>query len=587
MGRIEQKRALISVFHKAGIADFAERLVALGFDLYSSGGTAKHLREQGLAVIDVADIIGMPPILDHRVVTLHPKIHGGILALDKPEHQAEMILHGIVRFHVVCVDLYPVIEAIEKPDATVESVMNLTDIGGPTMIRGAAKNHERVIVICDPEDRDFVLAQLEETGDVDFGMRKHLAQKVFELMSRYDDAINRFMCQQTGFETATLFLTRGVQVAYAENKCQNPAHLFRHGDDDLLAMPNFEVTAGEPSYTAYADASGIVDILCLIAESFRRSVGRVPHIVVAGKHGNPCGCAIDWENPHVAIIKALMGDPVAVMGGEVVTNFPVYYEEAEALFAPDSKSNIGRNRWGLDVILAPSFEKIAAELLCQKEKRRLLANKQLEHPLLPKDPWIWRQVRGGFLRQRTSSFVFDPAGATWTGQDFSGVDLDSLILAWACCWRASSNTVVLAKGRMLIGLGCGQQDRIACVRLCLDRAIRAGHNPKGSVFASDGFFPYAEADVEVDVAALRPRLEKLARTIDISQEIALHGLSELRDLITRMDRREGPQLLVDAGCIGGVVPADGKNLPMVQEFFRQHGLSVAFVAPENRGFSKH
>jgi phosphoribosylaminoimidazolecarboxamide formyltransferase/IMP cyclohydrolase len=191
--QVEKKNALLSVSAKEGITDFARGLISLGYSLISSGGTAKHLQKDGLEVVDIASITGFPAMLGHRVVTLHPNIHGGILALDTPEHKADLAKYKINRIHLVCVDLYHVQEAIAKEGATVESVMEEVDIGGPTLIRGAAKNHERVIVICDPNDRDWVLETLKLRGDLHLGQRRALAEKVFKTMADYDASIEKFM----------------------------------------------------------------------------------------------------------------------------------------------------------------------------------------------------------------------------------------------------------------------------------------------------------------------------------------------------------------------------------------------------------
>lgn len=187
------KRALLSVYHKEGLEDFAKGLVELDYSLVSSGGTARYLKEKGFEVTDVAEITGFPAIVGHRVVTLHPKIHAGILALETPEHEADLTEYKIDRFHLVCVDLYPVAEAIAKEDATVESVMEMTDIGGPTLLRGAAKNHQSVIVVCDPEDRQMVLDQMRKLGGISPNVRFILARKVFETMAKYDRAICEFL----------------------------------------------------------------------------------------------------------------------------------------------------------------------------------------------------------------------------------------------------------------------------------------------------------------------------------------------------------------------------------------------------------
>ena len=335
-----KKHALLSVFNKDGIVDFAQGLQALGFTIVSSGGTARTLKEADLPdIIDVAELTGFPPILDHRVVTLHPKIHGGILARDTTEHNAERAEYQIPRFDLVCVDVYPVWEALNKPDVNIDEVMEMTDIGGPTMLRAAAKNHPHIIVICNPDDRQMVLEKLQADGDLDSTLRRKLAAKVFLLTTQYDAAISKFLHGQDGQLMESIFLGPAQELAYAENRCQNPAHLFPViGDDNPLAIHNFEVVSGDPSYISLADGHSMLDVLCLLAESFRANSSE-PYIVVAGKHGNPCGASIDWCDARTAIYKALMGNPLSVMGGEVITNFQIADLVMQVQFLPRAQIN--------------------------------------------------------------------------------------------------------------------------------------------------------------------------------------------------------------------------------------------------------
>ncbi len=586
-----EKKALLSVFQKDGLEVFAKGLIDLNFSLVSSGGTARYLKEKGFEVTDVAEITGYPAIIGHRVVTLHPNIHAGILALDNPEHEADLEKYKIDRFHLVCVDLYPVAEAIAQDGANVDSVMEMTDIGGPTMIRGAAKNHKSIITICDPNDRQWVIKELQKSGDLSKDQRRHLAEKVFDTMAAYDDAIWKFLAEKNGKTVDAIALFNGKELAYAENRSQNPAHLFSTDSDDPLAPSKFEWVSGTPSYISMADGTQITEILCLLAESFRQSYGKTPYIAIAGKHGNPCGAAITYADTPLAIFairKALLGDHIAVMGGEVVTNFPIKEEEAEELFKPPVSINIGRENWGLDLIIAPEFSDKARIILGEREKRRLLSNPALKKAPFPKHKWVYRQTRTDWLRQKASDFILSPDKIKfWSGKEMNPEEFTNVLIAFACCWRASSNTVALAKNRMLIGIGCGQQDRIACVRLCLDRANRAGHDTKDSFFASDAFFPYAKAEQSITDQDIVDITATTKRILESNDRNTIKEWASLSTMISARDRREGPQLLVDAGCIGGLVPADGKELENVHSFFQKNNLSVAFIPPECRGFSKH
>ena len=582
--------ALISVYNKTGIVEFAKALIEMGWFILSSGGTAKALSEAGLKVTDVSNLVGGAAILGHRVVTLSREIHAGLLARYIKGDIDEMKALGLPFIDLVCCDFYPLKDAIAKEGATIESVIEQTDIGGPTMVRSAAKG--RRIVICDAKDRGWVIEQLQEAGDLTDAQYQYLRAKAEFVVSSYCAQSAQF---HSNGKYGALMMQQEKDLAYAENKCQNPATLFSDPDnDDPLAIHRFTVESGNPSYTALADANGVLEILCTLAQAFRLSRGKVPYIAIAGKHGNPCGAAIDWDGPELVIINALSGDKVAVMGGELITNFPITDKLANLIFQPLplESMNIGRDKWGLDLVIAPSFSAGAVELLGKKEKRRLLSNPNLLDPVLPTTTWMYKQIRGGFLRQKQYPFILTPEGVKeWVGKPLSDRNFDTLLVAWAVCWKASSNTVALARGGMLIGLGCGQQDRIACVQLCLNRAIRAGHDTTGSIFASDAFFPYAESTIdEKKVKAIYKRFTKL------DEENFLHKLpprellkawSTVVSAFLLADAREGTELLIDAGCKGGVVTADGKELPKVQELFKKTGLSVAFVAPEHRGFAKH
>lgn len=348
-----------------------------------------------------------------------------------------------------------------------------------------------------------------------------------------------------------------LELAYGENRDQSPAFLHSAGTEDPLGWDKFTVVAGDPSYISLADGDRTLQIMCLLADAFRINVLNdrpVPHIAIACKHGNPCGAAVSWNNPIRAVRKAMFGDPLAVMGSEVMTNFVVTEDIGQAIYrVPDDLvERVGRNFWGPDVVFAPGFDDAAVELLGKHERRRLLANPALATPTILKDEWMLRPVRGGFLRQQAPWFVLNLNVVNWNTESglYGRKCLSTLLLAWAVAWRANSNTVILAKDQMLIGPGVGQQDRVACVQLALDRARRSGHDTRGAVFASDAFFPYARR---------------------ASDDAPL----------------EGSELLAEAGCIGGVVPADGKNIEEVRSFFRERGMSVVFVPKEHRGFSQH
>lgn len=567
-----QKRALISVYHKPGVQDFAAGLVALGWEILSSGGTAKFLSEHGVPVRDVAELIGGGSILGHRVVTLSRQIHAGLLARYCPEDQAAMTELGLPYIDLVCCDFYPLDQEIAKPGATIESVIEQTDIGGPTMVRSAAKGGR--IVICDPLDRPSILFQLQTNGDVSPDARQALRAKAESTVANYCLDSARFHSESS--LDGWLF-EQEWELAYGENRCQSPAFLYALvGNNDPLAWHRFEVLAGHPSYISITDGDRALRLMCAMSEAFRLSFNQhMPKIAIVCKHGNACGVGVDWDDPEIAIRKAMMGDAIAAMGGELMVNFPIEEYLGRLIFAVpgDLLNRVGRKNWGMDVVYAPAIDSATVSLLGKKEKRRLLVNCELAFPLMSEEKWMWRPVRGGAVKQLEPNFVFSiEAVKEWSDGNspiLFKINRANAIIAWAVAWYSVSNTVALANDNMLISLGCGQQDRIACVRLCLDRAKRSGHKTQGAMFASDAFFPYARRNYQPNF---------WERWLDF--DLAMFGLRSGPPL-------EGPELLVQAGCIGGIVPADGKNFEEVRDYFSKMNLAVAFLKPEFRGFFGH
>lgn len=550
-----QKVALISVYEKKNpdIAGFAQALVGLGWKIISSGGTARYLTENGIAVQDVAELVGGGAILGHRVVTLSREVHAGLLARDCKEDQAELDSLGIPRIDLVCCDFYPLSAEIAKPGASIDSVIEQTDIGGPTMVRSAAKGGR--IVICDPSDRELVLGQLQLSGEVCEETRQYLRAKAEFIVANYCLESARFHSEG---DFDGVLGRKCIELAYGENRDQSPAAMFSTGSNYPLSWRNWHLVSGVPGYINMADGNRTLELMCLMAESFRQNFGgQVPYIAIACKHGNPCGAAIDWSNPLIAIYKAMFGDSDAVMGAELMVNFSIDLKLALAILkvVPEAQRmfhRVNRENWGVDVVFAPDFSADAANILGQRESRRLLSNPALANPVMPPNQWVYRPTIDGFIRQAAPNFVFNQDGIQeWAGLKKTSRDfLSNLIVAWAVAWRANSNTVVLAKDGMLIGPGVGQQDRRMCCKLALERAKTAGHDVKGAVFASDAFFPFAK----------RPSVTKPF---------------------------EGIELLARAGCIGGVVPADGKRLEEVKRFIAESGMTVAFLPKEHRGFSQH
>ncbi len=485
-----KKTALISVYDKKDIEKFAKGLIDAGWEILASGGTAKYLSARGISVKDVADLVGGEAILGHRVVTLSREIHAGLMARkgDKRD-MSELEKLGIPFIDLVCVDLYPLEEAIAKPDVSFESVIEATDIGGPTMIRSAAKGGR--IVICDPADRDRVVAEIKEMGEVGEEKRKELASKAEFTVAKYCLASARF---HSGEKRNGMTGEQIAQTLYGENAYQVPGKLYSTGSADSLALDKFKVlTDMAPSYNNICDIDRMLQTITHIAAAFDVNGQDVKYMGVAVKHGNCCGAACG--NDKIEVIKKMIeGDARAIFGGLATLNFEIDEAEAETIL---THLMPGGQRRLLDGIIAPSFtEKAIGMMRRKKDKCRLIANPALTD--LGKgsvDAAVrWRYVRGGFLTQPNYTFILDlKHPEIEILGDGNKYDQGDLLLAWAISAASNSNTTTLAKGGMLIGNGVGQQDRVGCCELAIKRAKDAGHSAEGSTAASDSFFPFPDA----------------------------------------------------------------------------------------------
>lgn len=458
--------ALLSVYDKSGVVDLARGLRDLGWDIVSSGGTAAAIAAAGVPVTDVADLTGSPAILGHRVVTLHPKVHGGILAdLDDPTHRADLAEHEIAPIALVVVNLYPF-----HTDPGVE----LIDIGGPAMVRAAAKNHAHVGVVVDPGDYDAVLDELRRDGVLSTTTRRRLARRAFATTSAYDAAIVAWL--DSGSEEAdqglpsslSLELDLVQSLRYGENPHQQGARYRLRGArswwDDAQQLGGKEL-----SYLNLYDT-----------EAAWRLVHRFdsPACVIV-KHANPCGVAVA-DDVAAAYQRANDGDPVSAFGGIVAVNRPVDREMADAL-APVFT----------EVVVAPSFEPDALEILVAKKNLRLLAAPGPVGAALD-----LRSIDGGLLVQQADTVSLDRAA--WrvvTRARPTDEQWDDLEFAWQVCAAVSSNAIVFAKDRQAFGIGAGQQNRLDSARLAAERS--AGR-AEGGVCASDAFFPFRDG---LDAAA--------------------------------------------------------------------------------------
>ncbi len=482
---MNKKNALISVFHKEGIGTFARQLVQLEWTIYSSGGTAKFLRDYGIDVIDVATLVGGGAILGHKVVTLSREVHAGLLAYDTTEDQAELERLNIPWIDLVCVDLYPLGDAIRTKGDNPEAVRDMTDIGGPTMLRSAAKG--RRIVIADPADRQRVVDYLVAEGDVPTAERDQLAAKAEFTVAKYTlDSAHYISGGTYDGMLGELFSS----CKYGENAPQVPAGYFTSQSGDPLGLDQCTLVAGDtPSFNNWCDVDRLLQSITHVASTFAINRDQVPYIAVAVKHGNACGAAIGLS-PTAVLQDTVMGDPEAIFGGLLMTNFPIDEVLANTLLHHGMDGDVTRK---LDGIIAPSFSPEAVDVLKRKkDKCRFLANPALVK--LTRDSLDahdrYRYVRGGFLRQPNYLFVLDlqHADLVWHGVPTPQQE-DDLFLASGLCNTGNSNTVTIIRDCKLIGNGTGQQHRGWASRLAVDKAHYSKHSTKGATVASDSFFP--------------------------------------------------------------------------------------------------
>lgn len=493
------KIALISVYNKTGIDVFSRSLIELGWQIVSSGGTATFLKESGIPVTDTADLTGLKAMLSHRVATLHPAIHGGLLALDTPEHLKEMDENKIPWIGMVCCDFYPLEEEIAKPESTRESVIEKTDIGGPTMVRSGAKG--RRVTICHVDDRASVIEWLKN-GEPDRQIfLDNLAAKAEFIISRYC-AISASYTSNGKYKG--LFTEQVAECAYGENAYQKPAYLSKNVEsNDSLALHNWKHVAGNsPSYNNWCDIDRMMQIVTHIGAGFEKNFNSVPYVAVGVKHGNACGASVS-DSPKEAISKMLQGDLRAIFGGSVMVNFPIDEALADALIhdhMPDGARRL------LDVVTAPSFTDEAIEILSRKKgKCRLVVNLAIEKAGFSSLDTVdrFRYVRGGFLQQPNYTFVLDFSDPLFTVAqgEISEQNKTDILLGWAVGATSNSNTITITKNGRLLGNGVGQQDRVGAGKLAVSRATDAmelvgvknlSEYLNDSVAYSDSFFPFPD-----------------------------------------------------------------------------------------------
>ncbi len=466
-------RALLSVSDKRGLEHFAAQLAAAGGELIASGGTARKLEAAGIPVLQVEDVTGFPEILGGRVKTLHPAIHGGILARRTPQHQEELAHHHISAIDLVVVNLYPFQQTVAQPNVSVATAIEEIDIGGVALLRAAAKNHESVTVVCDPDDYPMV-AEAFASGGTGAHLRRKLALKAFRHTAEYDTAIAAYLAEQMG-ETAPasdesasvlpaemhLDLTIVQRNRYGENPHQ-AGGLYAYAGE----QPAFEVLHGkEMSYNNWLDLDGA----WTAAQDFA-----APTVAII-KHGNPCGLA-SAETLAEAYQKAFASDPVSAFGGILAVNRPL--DLATAQQAADLF---------LEVIAAPAYEPEALALLQRKKNVRILA-----HSGASTRPLSLRSIVGGVLVQELDRSEADMQVSAWrvvSQRQPTPEQLLDLAFAWRAARHVKSNAIVYVKDQATVGVGAGQMSRVDSVMVA---GHKAGDRSRGAVMASDAFFPFAD-----------------------------------------------------------------------------------------------
>ena len=467
-------KALISVSDKTGVVEFAGALVGLGWEILSTSGTMKLLREAGLPVTSVSDVTGFPEICDGRVKTLHPKIHGALLARrDIPEHMKALKDNEIETIDLVCVNLYPFRETIAKPDVTMEDAVEHIDIGGPSMLRSAAKNWESVTVVCNPSDYATIISEIKTTGNTTRETRLALSAKAYTHTAEYDMAIATYMRAQAGLNEK-LFLEYDLKqsLRYGENPHQQ-AKFYSSAEVEPFSLATAEQLGGkELSYNNIQDANATLNIAREFDEPF----------CVGVKHMNPCGSAVG-KTIAEAWRKAYEADKTSIFGGIVAANREIDLETAQML-----------KPIFLEIVMAPSFAPDALELLQTKKNLRIL---KVDMTRDDKVRSQYVSMNGGMLVQdRDSSIVPVSAGQCVTEAKPTEAQLADLDFAWKIVKHVKSNAIVVAKDGMTYGVGAGQMNRVGSAEIALKQAASTlkeegrDINAEGLVLASDGFFPF-------------------------------------------------------------------------------------------------
>ena len=460
-------RALVSVSDKAGVVEFCQNLVRLGWEIIATGGTQKLLEESGVKTIGISEVTGFPEICDGRVKTLHPKVHGGLLARRDDESHLKALKDNSIEFiDMVCVNLYPFRQTIAKPDVKMEDAIENIDIGGPSMLRSAAKNYRDVTVVCDPEDYARIIREIEEGGNTTLETRLQLSAKAYTHTAEYDMCIATYMRKQAELNEKLFASFDLVQtLRYGENPHQS-AKFYASSERVPFSLATAKQLNGkEMSYNNIQDANAALNIVREFKEPF----------AVGLKHMNPCGAAIGTDIKD-AWVKAYEADTVSIFGGIVAVNREITKEVAE-LMKPIF----------LEIIMAPSFSDEALEVLCTKKNLRLL---QVDMGELESTQTQYVSVNGGLLVQQldteTKQVVADMCV---TERKPSAQEIEDMNFGWRIVKHVKSNAIVAVKDGHTVGVGAGQMNRVGSAEIALKQAQAAGFT-EDLVLASDGFFPF-------------------------------------------------------------------------------------------------
>jgi len=463
-----KKRALVSVSDKTGLLSFVKELIQFGYEIISTGGTKKMLEQEGVQVIGISEVTGFPEIMDGRVKTLHPKVHGGLLSVrNNPSHLEDMQKNAIEPIDLVVVNLYPFKQTIAKEKVEFAEAIENIDIGGPSMLRSAAKNHSFVTVVCDADDYEKVIEEIKNQGDTTHETRLRLAAKVFRHTAAYDATIAQYLTEQSNEtypETLTITYQKRQSLRYGENPHQQAA--FYAGNEQGYSVAWAKQLHGkELSYNNIQDADATLQIVKEFDEP----------VVVAVKHKNPCGVGIG-KNLYEAWTKAYQADTVSIFGGIIACNQLVDAQTAKEM-----------QEIFLEIILAPAFSDEAFAILSTKKNLRLMTYSLDKKK---QDTEMFISVNGGLLVQNTDLFnTNDYDLKVVTEKQPTEQEVKDLIFAMKVCKHVKSNAILLAKNNMTVGIGAGQMNRVGSAEIALKQAKNMGVT-NGIMLASDAFFPF-------------------------------------------------------------------------------------------------